>query len=143
MTLEEIMDSWSKDCDIDRTELGEESLRIPQLHSKYYKIFAQERLKLRKMESEFKAMKLEKYEFYTQGPSDETPSHWRLPPRGMVLKADVPMYMDADRDVIDFSLRIGYQQEKIEYLENIVKTLNNRNFMIKNAIEWHRFTHGA
>ena len=38
MTMEEIMEAWSNDSNIDRTELGEESLKIPQLHSKYYKM---------------------------------------------------------------------------------------------------------
>jgi hypothetical protein len=143
MGLDEIMEMWSKDSEIDRTELGEESLRIPQLHSKYYKLFSQERLRLRKMESELKVLKLDKYEFYTQGPTEDTPPEWRLPPRGMLLKADVPMYMEADKDIIDLTLKLSYQQEKVDYLENAVKSLVNRNWNIRNAIEWHRFTHGG
>ena len=143
MGLDEIMEMWAKDSEIDRTELGEESLRIPQLHSKYYKMFSQERLRLRKMESELKSLKLDKYEFYTQGPTEDTPPEWRLPPRGMLLKADVPMYMEADKDIIDLTLKVSYQQEKVDYLEGAVKSLVNRNWNIRNAIEWHRFTHGG
>ena len=143
MNIDELMDMWSKDSDIDRTELGEESLKIPQLHSKYYKLFATERLRLKKMEADFKILKLEKYEFYTQGPTEESRDRgWKLPPRGLVLKADVSMYMEADDDLIQTSLKIGLQQEKVDYLENIIKSLVNRNFNIKNAIEWHKFTHG-
>ena len=44
MTLEDIFELWSKDCDIDRTELGEESLKIAQLHAKYFKIIRTQRL---------------------------------------------------------------------------------------------------
>jgi len=143
MTLEDIMEMWSKDCDIDRTELGEESLKIPQLHSKYYKLFSTERLRLRKMEADFKTLKFEKYEFYTQGPNEDTPREWKLPSRGLILKSDIPMYMESDGDIIDTSLKIGYQQEKVEYLEAAIKSLVNRGYSIKNAIDWHRFTHGA
>ena len=50
MTLEEIQSLWSKDSEVDRTALGEEASKIPQLHSKYFKIFSTERLKLRHME---------------------------------------------------------------------------------------------
>ena len=39
MTIDEINDEWTKDSNIDRTELGEESLKIPQLHNKYLKIY--------------------------------------------------------------------------------------------------------
>ena len=40
MTLEELQADWEKDTVIDRSELGQEALKIPQLHSKYYKIFS-------------------------------------------------------------------------------------------------------
>jgi len=50
MTLEQIQELWSKDAPVDRTELGEEAIKIPQLHSKYFKIYSTERLILKKME---------------------------------------------------------------------------------------------
>ena len=39
MKTEEIIAAWEIDSELDRTELGKESLRIPQLHSKYLKEF--------------------------------------------------------------------------------------------------------
>jgi hypothetical protein len=65
-----------------------------------------------------------------------------MPPKGMIIKADIPMYMDADDDIIKMNLKIGYQQEKVEFLESIIKSLVNRGFQIKAAIEWQRFTMG-
>jgi hypothetical protein len=143
MKLEEIYEEWNKDSEIDKTELGDEALKIPKLHHKYYQIYTTERMILRKYENDFKQLKLAKYEFYTMGPSEETPSSWRLPPRGMILKADVPMYMESDKEIIDMSLKIGIQQEKVELLESIIKSLTNRGFQIKSAIEWTKFTMGA
>ncbi len=144
MNIEEIMDLWDTDTNIDRTELGDESLRIPKLHSKYYNILIREKLLLRKHMEELKRLKLDKYEFYTQGPDEETKDKgWRLPPKGILLKSDLPMYMDADQDIIDLNLKIGLQQEKVDLLESIIKTIINRNFVIKNAIEWNKFTGGG
>jgi hypothetical protein len=143
MKIEEIVELWKEDSNIDRTELGDEAIKIPKLHHKYYEIFIKERLQLRYFESEMKQLKLDKYEFYTQGPNEDTPSTWKLPPKGMILKTDIPMYMDADKEIIQLSLKIGLQQEKTEFLEAIIKTLNNRGFNIKAAIEWQRFTMGA
>lgn len=143
MKIEEIVELWKEDSNIDRTELGDEAIKIPKLHHKYYEIFIKERLQLRYFESEMKQLKLDKYEFYTQGPNEDTPSNWKLPPKGMILKTDIPMYMDADKEIIQLSLKIGLQQEKTEFLEAIIKTLNNRGFNIKAAIEWQRFTMGA
>ena len=144
MKLEEIFEEWQKDSQIDRTELGEESLKIPKLHHKYFQIYSTEKLLLRKYESDFKKLKLEKHEFYTQGHNEETRSKgWELPAKGLILKADIPMYMEADTDIINMSLKIGYLQEKIELLESIIKSLTNRGYSIKTAVDWARFTMGA
>ncbi len=144
MTIDEILEKWQVDVKIDKTELGDEALNIPKLHHKYYQIYVKEKLILRKQESEMKQLKLDKYEFFTQGPNEETKNKgWKLPPKGMILKSDMPMYMDADEDIINLSLKIGYQQEKIELLESIIKTIVNRSFHIGNAIDWQKFTMGA
>lgn len=144
MKLEDIQILWEVDCNIDRTELGEESLKIPQLHNKYYKIYSQERLLLKKYETDFKKLKLEKYEFLTQGPSKETEQRgWKIPARGMILKSDIPTYMDADQDIIDLTLKIGYQNEKIDFLESIIKSLINRGFNIKTALDHQKFINGC
>ena len=143
MKLEAIQEEWGRDSDVDKTELGDEALKIPKLHHKYYQIYTAEKMLLRKYESDMKQLKLVKYEFYTMGPNEDTPKDWRLPPRGMILKSDVPMYMEADRDIVDMSLKIGMQQEKVELLESIIKSLTNRGFQIKSAIDWFKFTMGA
>jgi hypothetical protein len=144
MKIEEILDLWKEDSNIDRTELGDESLKIPKLHHKYYQIFIQEKLILRSYDSDMKKIKLDKYEFFTQGHTEETRDKgWELPARGMILKADIPMYMEADKEIIKLSLKIGLQQEKIELLESIIKSLNNRGYNIKSAIDWQKFTMGA
>jgi hypothetical protein len=144
MKIEKIFEEWEKDSTIDKTELGDEALKIPSLHHKYYKQYVSERLLLRKLEADMKELKLEKYEFYTQGPTKETQDKgWSLPAKGLILKGDIPMYMDSDKDIIDLSLKIGYQQEKIEFLDSILRTLQNRGYQIKSAIDWVKFTMGG
>lgn len=144
MKIEDILEQWNEDSQIDRTELDEEALKIPKLHHKYYQIYVQERLQLRALEANMKQLKLDKYEFFTQGPNEETQQKgWQLPAKGLILKSDIPMYMDADSDIIKLSLKIGLQQEKIELLESIIRSFQNRGYNIKSAIEWHRFTMGG
>jgi hypothetical protein len=124
--------------------LAEESLKIPKLHHKYYSIYLSEKASLRKLESDLKKLKLEKYEFYTQGPTEETKAKgWKMPARGMILKADIPMYMDGDQEIIDLSLKIGVQQEKIDFLESIIKSFQNRGYIIKTAVDFVKFTMGG
>lgn len=144
MKFEDIFASWEVDSRIDRTELGNESLNTPKLHHKYYMMFSAERSILKKLEATMRRLKLEKYEFYSQGHTPETKEKgWELPSRGLILKADIPLYMDGDKDIIELSLKIGMQQEKVDFLADIIKTLHSRGYVIKNAIDFYKFLSGA
>lgn len=144
MKLEDIFEEWNEDSRIDKTELGDELIKIPILHNKYYKILSAERLLLKSYENKMKQLKLDKYEFFTQGPNEESEKlGWKLPPKGMILKADLPMYMDADPDIIKLSLKIGLQQEKIEFLDSIIRSLTNRGYNLKSAVDWQKFINGV
>lgn len=144
MTLDQLFEMWQEDCKIDRTELAEEALKISSLHTKYHTLYTKERLRLKKLEADYKVLKLEKYEFYTQGPTKETQEKgWELPAKGLILKGDIPMYMEADSELIEQSLKIGYQQEKVDLLESILKSLVNRGYNIKTAVDWNRLMAGG
>jgi hypothetical protein len=50
--------------------------------------------------------------------------------------------MSADKDIISLSLKIGLQEEKIQALESIIKTLNSMGYNIKAAIDFQKFING-
>ena len=60
-----------------------------------------------------------------------------------LMKNEVDMYLDSDKDIIQNNMRIINQKEKLAFLEEVIKNLNQRNFQIKNAIEWKKFTQGV
>jgi hypothetical protein len=68
---------------------------------------------------------------------------WQLPPKGRILKSDVGPYVDADKDIIKLNLKYAYQLEKIELLTDIIKTLHNRGYQLKTAVDWEKFKVGA
>lgn len=144
MKLENIFENWNEDSKINRSDLVNESLKISELHNKYHRIFTQERLLLRQLESDSKVLRLDKYEFYTQGPTKDTIERgWKLPPIGKILKTDSSQYIEADKDIIALNLKIGIQQEKIELLDSILKSLASRSFNIRNSIEAMKFENGV
>lgn len=144
MTLDEIFGLWSEDSVINVSELGNAAIDIAKLHHKYYSILSKERLLLRKMEGESKSLRLEKFEFFVDGPTEEQiEKGWKLPPKGRILKTDAKEYVDADNDVIALNLKIAYQQEKIDLLTDVIKTISNRGFQVKSAIDWEKFKVGS
>ena len=143
MKFEEIQKLWSGDCEIDETELSQESVKIPQLHNIYLILFHDERLRLRTMKFDHSKLLKVKREYYSRR-MDETELEaydWE-PFQYKLLKADVQEYIDADDDIIEGKKKISLQEEKVDYLEAIVKGLSNRGYLIKNAIDWKRFTEG-
>jgi len=60
-----------------------------------------------------------------------------------ILKQDLDKYLDGDADLILEKQKITYQEEKVSYLESVLKSINNRNWEIKNAIEWRKFLNGT
>lgn len=144
MKLDEILEWWSTDCNVDRTELGDESLKIPKLHAKYLRVFTEERLLLRKMEEERKELVKLKHDYY-RGilPEEDLKANGWEPFRLSIIKSDVPMHLEADQDIIKFNLRIAVQQEKVDTLESIIKSISNRGYLIKAAIDYEKFKVGA
>ena len=145
MKLEEIQESWSSDSQIDDTELDNESLKIHELHHKYFRIFSDEKLKLVRMYSKQKELRRLKWLYYTGKLDQETLENLEWHVFDLDIKknrSDLEMFIESDKDILELSEKISYQKEKIEYLESIIKSLNTRGFQIKNAIEWKRFTMG-
>jgi len=143
MTLDEIYDEFEKDSKFDRTELGDESLKIARLHAKYFRMFSNERLRLKSMQQKYNELYKAKYEYYMGTLSEEEYQLRGWEPNPLrILKSDVPMYIDSDSDLGAISIKIEYQKEKITALEGIIKHLNARGFQIKAAIDWEKFKAG-
>lgn len=135
---------WTRDSTINREQLTHKSLEIPYLHGKYYKLFIKERMVLVAIDQQLKNLKLDKYEFYTQGPTQETPDDWKLPDSGRIrVKADVGRYLEADKHIQDLEFKYAMQLEKVKFIESIINTLKNMGFAIKNALDVMKFESGG
>ena len=133
MTLEELQESANRDLKIDETDLGSESINIPILHNKYLQHFNKFSLLLKKAEYDHRVLKRQKWEYYT-GKSD--PSVYKEKPFDLkILKADVHIYMDSDEELQKADQKEAYLRQVVNYLEQLLRSINSRNFVIKNAID--------
>ena len=143
MKLEDIQELWHRDSEIDYTELGTESIRIPQIHDKYLKIFTDERIRLKGVEFELSKMVRTKTEYYSGKMSQEELDRrgWEQY-LGRLLKNEMANYIESDDDVIKLKQQLVVLQEKVNYLDSVIRMINNRGFQIKNALDWLKFSHG-
>jgi hypothetical protein len=143
MTLDELRKEIQRDTVLDEAAMDLESLKIPQLHSKYLNFLTDERLVLSKMKHDLSVMLRAKWEYYTGKMSQEELLARGWEPFALkILRNDLNLYLESDTDLGKLRQKIEYQGEKISLLEEIVKELNNRHWKIRNAIEWRKFING-
>lgn len=141
MKLEEILEEIEKDSDIDMSRLDHESIQIPKLHSKYLKLLAQEKRAATLLRTQLIPLYREKSEYYD---GKAAPEVYRDKPFNQKLtKSQVEKYVESDPDIVRLTSGIEQQQEKVDVLHEQIKSINQRSFNIKNAVEWHRFTNGG
>ena len=142
--LEQINEMWRVDCVIDEGNIIREAARIPQLHNKYYMMYLQELLRTKKLKKDLKVLQRDKTEWLNGSMSKEDLDErgWQVN-RLKIVRQDIDKYLESDKDVIELSLRIDYYEGLAKYLEDIVKQVHNRNFMLTNIINWAKFTSGG
>lgn len=144
MTLDEIYSQWEKDSKINRNDISDESIRVPELHHKYMKMLTPESLLLRKLKQEYKSLYKVKWEYYLGLLDYDTMKELGWEPISLkILKQDVDIYLDSDKDLQTISTKIAIQEEKTSALESMVKMISTRNYTIKNYIDFERFQVGA
>ncbi len=143
MKLEEIQELWNRDRDIDITDLGVESVRIPQIHDKYLKIYIDERIRLKGLQFDLNKLVKLKTDYYSGNLTEE-----ELEKLGWeqfltrLIKTEITKYLEADEDIIKMKKNIVLMEEKIHYLDSIIKMVSNRGFQIKSAIDWIKYKDG-
>lgn len=140
MLLEEITQEIELDSIIDNANLDRESLKISQLHSKYYSMMIQELKTYKRLEADINIMMKEKTEYYLGKSSDAI--YRENPLFHKVLKTDLDLYLKADKDLNNLNLKVVEQKAKVDFIESFIKVINNRSFVINNAINFIKFKNG-
>ena len=140
MRFDELQKMADVDLKIDDTELDLESIRTPQLHNKYLKIYTKSCLQLKRVRDERKVLYRDKWEYYT---GKSAPELYQEKPFDLkILKVDVGIYIDAATEYQEIGQKEAYLEKMVDYLERVLKEINNRNWNIRNTIEWKKFLHG-
>ena len=143
MKLEEIQELWNRDREIDISELATESIRIPQIHDKYLKIYVDDKIKLRKLQLNLAKISKMKSDYYSgRMPQEELERLEWQPFLVKVLKGEVNSYVESDDDIIKLKETIALMEEKINYIDSVIRMINNRGFQIKSAIDWIKYKDG-
>ena len=141
MNLEQIQEMWEKDSKIDPDNLHDESLKIPQLHSKYYTLYNTITLLRERAREQYSKVKLERYNYYTgKAPAEayiEEPFPYKVREKDAIQR-----HLEADDRMNKVDMKIKYYDIMLKFLEEVIRAVSNRTYQIKNAIEWNKFQAG-
>ncbi len=143
VSIEDIEEMWEKDCEIDGVRLDTASLDTPKLQNKYLKINNSLKLRSINLDSDYNNLLHIKSLYYSGKLSKEELEEKGWEPYPIrVLRNDLKLYYESDKDLKQIKLKIEYNNIMIKYLEGILDQLSKRTWMVSNAIKWKIFTAG-
>jgi hypothetical protein len=147
--FEKIKEDWATDSHVDfefknknyTADLGKISMEIPFQHNKYLNHYTD--LSQIKTSLEFEVRKLvrEKREYYSG--EAEAKVYAEKPFGSSIKTADkMKVYLESDEDIINQEAKIKYIDQILYFLDHVLKMVSQRNYHVKNAIEWEKFING-
>lgn len=141
--LDELLEMWKKDAEIDRTEPGKALIDIPKLHSKYLNILTRHKLLQKESEFKYSRMKKIKWEYYTGKMDQDDLAKYGWDPFPYTLKSDLNIYFESDEDLNKLEAQKILHEQIVEACQSILKELNSRTFQLRDFIAWERFIQGV
>ena len=115
MNLEQIQEMWEKDSKIDPDNLHDESLKIPQLHSKYYTLYNTITLLRERAREQYSKVRLERYNYYTgKAPAEvyvEEPFPYKVREKDAIQR-----HLEADDKINKVDMKIKYYDIMLKLL---------------------------
>ena len=141
MNIDELKLEVQADLKVNNEHLDTESLKNQEIKAKYLDIKSKYELLLFKAKGDYKRLYRDKWEYY--GGKADAKIYVSKPFDIKVLKTDLSVYITSDEDIINAENKIGYLETVVEYIKGVIKSVDNRGWDIKNAIEWKKFEAGV
>jgi len=144
MTLDDYLNEWRADADLDLSALDEAARNVPLLHAKWWKYYSHERLRYRKIDSDYKLLYRQKWEYFLGKMDDADRERLGWEPLPLkILSQNVAVYMEGDPDIQDLLKKKAYLEELLKFIEDVLKQIHQRNYHVKNCIDFLRFKNGV
>lgn len=144
MNLEQLMEMWSKDCAIDDNHLGEASTDTPNLHSKYINHLVSFKLKLAKTKGEYNLLRKNKFRYYRGELSRQELEDlgWQQWQGTKPLKNEMEEFLQGDTELVQMEQKVEYLNTIVFFLESVMNAIKQRDWQIRNSIQWKEFLVG-
>ena len=125
----------------DDEDLHQQSYKNQVIKPKWLDYKSECRLQLFWLKSEHKRIYREKWEYY--GGKADAKVYVAKPFDLRVLKTDLGVYINSDEDIIEIENKIALSETTLEFIEGIIKSIDNRGWDIRNSQDWKKFLAGG
>lgn len=144
MTFDDLSQEYKKDeIDINSPMLDEVAGQIPSIHRKWLDILAAEQKELISLRKSRNKLRRLKWEYYSGKLDQETLTKMGWDQfNHKIMRTDLDKYLESDKDLQKFDVAIEETNARISYIESVLKEILNRNWLLRNMIEWRKFISG-
>ena len=144
MNLEQLETEWAHDSILNADDLQEEITKTAKLHAKWYAKLNTSRRDIIGLDVEIQKWTRVMESFFSRTMTlDEMTKHgFSELPEKRLLKGDLDAAVANDRKMVELKVRRGLALDRVKYIEDIVKHIHGRGFLIRDLIEWKKFQAG-
>lgn len=142
--LDDVLNEWAKDANIDEANISGELLNIPQLHSKYIRILNEHKLASIKSKFDYDKMKEIRSSYYLGHLDKETLDSYGWEQFDLeIRKAGLDRYINSDEFLIKILQKKAYHDQIVYTCESILNELKSRTWQMRCYIDHIKFLNGA
>jgi hypothetical protein len=145
ITHKELMETWEKDCRIDRTDLMSVMYSHPILHSRYLTHLMEFKVALRKYALKYQSTRLIRQRYFNGELTKEELNQygWVQYLFKKPMKAEMESLLDASSDLQELQEKSLYIENMVQACESILKDINSRYFLFRGIIDYEKFQAGV
>ncbi|MGY8751838.1 MAG: recombination mediator protein UvsY [Fidelibacterota bacterium] len=126
---------------LDDEDLHQQSYKNQIIKPKWLDYKSKYRMLTFQLKADHRRLYREKWEYY--GGKATNKIYIAKPFDIKVLKTDLGVYISSDDDIIDIELKIEYYETLVQFIEGVIKSIDNRSWDIKHAQDWKKFLAGS
>jgi hypothetical protein len=144
MTFDELKDMWQADSVIGK-DLSDEALSTPALHAKYLSLLMDLKAFRKNAEMALYEIQRSKVRYYKgeMSAAELEEAGWKQYQGTKPLRSDLEELIKTDPEVVKKQNKVDYLTIQIDFLTEVLKMINNRQWLIRSSIDWQKFQAGV
>ena len=126
---------------VDDEDLHQQSYKNQIIKPKWLDYKSKYRMLMFQTKAQHKRLYREKWEYY--GGKADAKVYATKPFDLKVLKTDLGVYINSDEDIMEIEMKIEYYETLVQFIDGVIKSIDNRSWDIKHAQDWKKLLAGG